>query len=148
MLLYVSLSSIAFNSLQNALASAYEQNATPSRTASQVSARGAAASNVVSIRSARSAYPGASTVLARDLTGLLQGLASGDVDASKSALATFSLHLGAHDNDDGSGSGLAALLTRVSSRLDSGATVAALGDVQTFLLSSGQVRGTGFSATV
>jgi hypothetical protein len=145
MLLYVSLSSIAFNSLQNALASAYEQNATPSRTASQVSARGAAASNVVSIRSARSAYPGASTVLARDLTGLLQGLASGDVDASKSALATFSLHLGAHD---GSGSGLAALLTRVSSRLDSGATVAALGDVQTFLLSSGQVRGTGFSATV
>ena len=130
----MSFSVLAFNSVQNAMASAYAQTRTSSTP------RTAPVAEIVPIRSAASG----STALATGLGTLLTHLSAGNLESSRTALAAFSSQIASADTT----SALPALAARLTTRLTAGSTAGALADIQSFLLNANRTTGTGFSATV
>ena len=134
----MSLSGIAFDSVHAALATAYAQNrtSTPARVGPIQKV-----AEIVPIRAS-------GTALATSLGTLISTLSSGDIDASRAALAGLSKQLNAQPQAAADSSALTALLPRLGLALYNGNPPQALTQSNTFLLNSQSATGTGFSAKV
>ena len=123
----MNLSGIQFNSVQNAMASAYATSRpAPVRMA-----------EVVPIR------PDAEVTTTAGLASLLRQLGAGDAAGARSTVAALAMASSGNAADP-----MTSLLPRLAATLSNGSTADAMGQLQSFLVRTGRATGSGFSARV